>query len=863
MQTNVVNKRSSTLNGSSSIIYATKRRKKISRINKTENTSTADANELIYKPLEKNAMAQAAAQLMAFSGVSTLTDFEHLAFEQKQQSQFYAELMSQCNREDPNMLIDPNSFCYYDANKMSANNENWDTHQQRYVNDIKNSMTNNSSATPTEYNNYAATMAVAAATMPHNLNMLNHLDVVNNLFNNAAICLDTHGTKRRFESSSTPETNSKALVPNGTNNTSNTNGNVKSNPSKRHRERLNAELEHLANLLPFDRSVITKLDKLSILRLAVCNLRVKSFFHVALNRPPISTRALIVHTNNVQKVLTNTESGEDRTNLNKISSSGIIYEDSYAYQNRSSRAINPPIMTTLDIDEEKCSSTKAEEIPRKGVVYKMESLLAKSHHEQMHKELFQSNQFYDESIAVLEALNGFLFITTVDGEIFYSSKTVENFLGFHQSDIVHQSIFELIHSEDREEFRRQLHPPENKDIPQYFSSNANTFFSNPLNTNNNHSSPNTTTKKNKNNKRKTEKINKCSTNGMSKKMKLSSPDNELPLNQTQEMNKEEGNVMQISSKNIKSNNLDASLNRSFTVRFRCLLDNTSGFVTLDVTGRLGPIVGQNLQQPQKAKWGLFALACPFGPPSLFDISYRDVFKSKHTMCLQFLSIDQKGKYLLGYSFDELLSTTTYNLLHPCDLKYYADAHDELIKTGTSGLVSYRMQTANFQWQWLQTSMRVMYKNNKPEFIIANHRPLSSEEGIELFFKRGSEFKLPYPCLYDFDLHSFDNLLMSNNDLEKLSHYNSYYTNAVAVMNDVEKYQNKRIKSEKSLSNFFMNPSTDYLQFPLEMLGNNISTCNSDISSSSGYSSTSHGYASSDSLFLYNSPELLSNLHPNQ
>ena len=306
----------------------------------------------------------------------------------------------------------------------------------------------------------------------------------------------------------------------------------KSNPSKRHRERLNAELESLAGLLPFEQTILTKLDKLSILRLAVSYLRIKSYFQANLKNSPL---------------------------------------------------LLPP---------------------------------AALQHQQQHSQISYLDPGFSEGNSILESLNGFILIVNTNSEVFYASRTVEQYIGFHQSDIIHQSVFELIHSEDREEFKKHL-----------------TWRS-----------------------------------------KLPADKANLTLNEL-----------------LASKEHAKYLERNFTVRFRCLLDNTSGFLTLDIVGKLAVLHGQrssafqlnangdiigtqiktyskgkhakqaaaaaaaaaavaaaNGEQPsspagdQEPMLALFAIACPFGPHSLFEMPQRDsIFKTKHRISLTPVSLDAK------------------------------------------------------------------------------------------------------------------------------------------------------------------------------------------------------------------------------
>ncbi|XP_003407139.1 aryl hydrocarbon receptor [Loxodonta africana] len=373
---------------------------------------------------------------------------------------------------------------------------------------------------------------------------------------------------------------------------------IKSNPSKRHRDRLNTELDRLASLLPFPQDVINKLDKLSVLRLSVSYLRAKSFFDVALKSSPADRNG-----------------GQDNCR------------------------------------------TKV----REGLN-------------------FQEGEF------LLQALNGFVLVVTVDALVFYASSTIQDYLGFQQSDVIHQSVYELIHTEDRAEFQRQLHwslnPSQSIDSGQRLDD----------------------------------------ANGLSQPTVYYNPDQLPPEN-------------------------SSFMERCFICRLRCLLDNSSGFLAMNFQGRLKYLHGQNkkgkdgsILPPQLA---LFAIATPLQPPSILEIRTKNfIFRTKHKLDFTPTGCDAKGRIILGYTEAELcMRGSGYQFLHAADMLYCAENHIRMIKTGESGMTVFRLLTKENRWTWVQSNARIVYKNGRPDYIIATQRPLTDEEGAEHLRKRS--MKLPF------------------------------------------------------------------------------------------------------------------------
>ncbi|XP_065606995.1 aryl hydrocarbon receptor-like [Cyrtonyx montezumae] len=361
---------------------------------------------------------------------------------------------------------------------------------------------------------------------------------------------------------------------------------VKSSPSKRHRDRLNEELNKLTGLLPFPEDVCTRFDKLSSLRLAVGYLKVKNY------------------------------------------------------------------LMAVGTDVGDCMLDQ----PR-----------APGENGQAHLQL--NGEPLPEGDLLLQALNGFVITVTEDGYIFYISPSVQNYLGFHQVDLIYQSIYELIHKDDRAAFHCQLHSA----LP-----------------------------------------NGCIAAG--------SPNHHCPER-------------------------PACMERSFSCRLRCLLDNSSGFLALNFHGRLKLLLGQQKRASVVSlgpvPLALFAIVTPLQPFSILELRTKMLFfQSKHKLDFTTIACDSLGTVILGYTEAELSSRGSgYQFVHAADVMYCAENHMKIMKTGKSEMTVFRLLTKKGTWVWLQASAWLMYKGDEPDCIISQQRVLSNEEGEERFRKQN--LQLPF------------------------------------------------------------------------------------------------------------------------
>ncbi|KAI6208294.1 PAS fold and PAS fold-3 domain containing protein [Aphelenchoides besseyi] len=194
---------------------------------------------------------------------------------------------------------------------------------------------------------------------------------------------------------------------------------------------------------------------------------------------------------------------------------------------------------------------------------------------------------------------------------------------------------------------------------------------------------------------------------------------------------------------------------------------------------------------QTSRFGLLAVCTPFVPPILLDsVSEDPILKTKHALDLTLLCMDGKFRQLI--EADESPVGSYYNLIHPADARYVSEAHSTgffdvrvvsidvlVIKNSSSGLMIYRLiGRVSGEPVYLQSSLRVFFKNSKAESIGGTHRILNEVDGLALLEKR-SNMKSKY---LTFD----DTLLQSPRQLSSIANLqqtNPFFENCAKIAYD--------------------------------------------------------------------------------
>ncbi|XP_010765155.1 aryl hydrocarbon receptor-like [Notothenia coriiceps] len=206
------------------------------------------------------------------------------------------------------------------------------------------------------------------------------------------------------------------------------------------------------------------------------------------------------------------------------------------------------------------------------------------------------------------------------------------------------------------------------------------------------------------------------------------------------------------------------------------------YQALKFQGRLKYLHGQrqlrdngNGSKPQLA---LFSIAMPVQPPTIVEIrSKMLLFQTKHKLDFTPLGADSRGKIILGYTDIELCTKGSgYQFIHAADMMYCADNHIRMIKTGETGLTVFRLLSKCSGWVWVKSNAKLIFKNGRPDFIIADQRALVNAEGEE--YLRQRSLQLPFSCttgegvLYnagptvDITQYQFDKKFSSTNDMSQ-------------------------------------------------------------------------------------------------
>ncbi|CAH0390848.1 unnamed protein product [Bemisia tabaci] len=284
------------------------------------------------------------------------------------------------------------------------------------------------------------------------------------------------------------------------------------------------------------------------------------------------------------------------------------------------------------------------------------------------KPSFLSNEEFTHLI--LEALDGFIIVFSLSGQIIYISESITSLLGHLPSDLLNSSVYDLVSEEDYKEIFNVLnHPAVNI---QY---NA-------------------------------DKENKISFTCHCKRNDIDSKDGQM-YEPVQFIGYFRSKTESTSTDSGGSEKMYEFSNESDS-RYLSSPDdsNESKRLIFVGTGRL--------ETPQLIR-----------EMSVVD-SAKSEFTSRHSLEWKFLFLDHRAPPIIGYLPFEVLGTSGYDYYHVDDLDKVVLCHEALMQKGEGTSCFYRFLTKGQQWIWLQTRFYITYHQwtSKPEFIVCTHQVVS-------------------------------------------------------------------------------------------------------------------------------------------
>lgn len=278
---------------------------------------------------------------------------------------------------------------------------------------------------------------------------------------------------------------------------------------------------------------------------------------------------------------------------------------------------------------------------------------------------------YEKS--ALQALDGFVFVVTPDGQCIYVSDNITHYMGLSQIEVTGNSFYKYIHPCDHEELANQLGgqiPLEDMEIfDGLFCSDSVFMMSNHL-------------------------------KGGSKNVLHQSPHKSFFLRMKSTL-----------TSRGKSVNLRASTYR---------VVHCTGCMKMTVR------VSESGEEEQVPLF-MVAIGVPLMFSSTFEVPLdRATFTSRHNLDMNFLSCDESVASLLGFNPAEIVGKSWYHFQHACDLDSTLACHKTLLTKGQSVSKYYRFLVRTGGWVWLQTKANIVYdsKTCQPQFVLCTNYIIS-------------------------------------------------------------------------------------------------------------------------------------------